>query len=113
MKVLISIPAYNEENDLERVIKEIKGVMDNKYNYSIQVIDDGSTDKTVEVAKKLGAKVYTHPRNLGLAEAFKTEIKECLIGFLPAFVVLVYGKIAKKKNGIIYMELASEYKDEK
>ncbi len=78
MKVLISIPAYNEENDIERVIKEIKEVMDNKYNYSIQVIDDGSTDKTVEVAKKLGAKVYTHPRNLGLAEAFKTELQKFL-----------------------------------
>ena len=78
MKVLISIPAYNEEKDIERVIKEIKTVMNNKYDYSIQLIDDGSTDRTAEIAKKLGAKVYSHPRNLGLAEAFKTELQKFL-----------------------------------
>ena len=77
MKILVSIPAYNEEKDIARVIKEIKEAMRN-YDYDIQVIDDGSTDKTVEIAKRLNAKVYSHPTNLGLAEAFRTEIKEFL-----------------------------------
>ena len=76
MKTIIAIPAYNEEKDLPSVIKEIKQVMDRtNYDYEIQVVDDGSKDKTVEVAKKAGAVVYSNSRNLGLAETFKEELK--------------------------------------
>jgi len=80
MKVIIAIPAYNEENDLPRVIKEIKEVMGKtKYDYEIQVVDDGSKDRTVEVAEISGASlVYSNPRNLGLAETFKEELKYAL-----------------------------------
>ncbi len=49
-----------------------------KYNFEVIVIDDGSTDRTALVAKKAGAIVYSHPKNYGLAEAFKTEIEKCL-----------------------------------
>ena len=59
MKVVISIPAYNEEKTLPGVIKEINNTMSKtKYNYSILVLDDGSTDNTVIAVKKLGAIVY-------------------------------------------------------
>jgi len=79
MKVVITIPAYNEEKTLGRVIREIKEVMDKTdYNYQILVLDDGSMDKTVEVAKKNKAVVISNKRNLGLAETFKNEMKECL-----------------------------------
>jgi len=81
MKIIITIPAYNEEKTIGRVISDIKRVMDNtkdKYNYKILIVDDGSKDKTAEIAKKAGAIVYSHPRNYGLAEAFRTEIKLCL-----------------------------------
>ena len=79
MKIIISIPAYNEEKTLPEVLKNIKNVMaGTKYNYKILVLDDGSTDKTAEVAKKLGAIVYSNSRNLGLAVTFKEEIKKCL-----------------------------------
>src|SRR3989344_8203988 len=79
MKILVSIPAYNEEETLGGVIDHIKQAMDShKYTYKILVVDDGSRDKTVDVAKHHGAIVYSHPRNYGLAEAFKTEIKKFL-----------------------------------
>jgi len=79
MNIIITIPAYNEANSIERVIRSIKKVMDSqKYTYNILVVDDGSKDKTAEIAKKLGAIVYSHPKNYGLAETFKTEIEKCL-----------------------------------
>ncbi len=78
-KVIITIPAYNEERTIPLVIQEIKAVMDaTKYNYQILVLDDGSKDKTSEVAKAAGAAVVPNRRNRGLAETFKAEMKECL-----------------------------------
>ncbi len=77
--IVVTIPAYNEEKTIGRVIDDIKKVMDeNKYNYKIQVINDGSRDKTAEIAKSKGAVVFSHKFNLGLAETFKTEMKKCL-----------------------------------
>ncbi len=77
--IVISIPAYNEENTLPKVIDEIKNVMNaHNYNYKISVVNDGSKDRTAELAKEKGAIVFSHSRNMGLAEAFKTEMKKCL-----------------------------------
>ena len=79
MKIVITIPAYNEERTIGRVIDEIKEVMNNtKYKYRILVLDDGSNDKTVGVAKKAGAIVYSNKRNKGLAETFREEMRQCL-----------------------------------
>jgi glycosyltransferase involved in cell wall biosynthesis len=79
MKIIISIPAYNEEKTLPYVLEEIKKYVDSdKYNYEILVLNDGSKDRTVEVAKKHGAKVISNKRNRGLAETFKAEMRECL-----------------------------------
>jgi len=79
MRVVITIPAYNEEKTLGKIIKEIKEFMNKtNYNYQVLVLDDGSLDKTVDVAKKNSAIVVSNKRNLGLAETFKREMKECL-----------------------------------
>ena len=79
MKIIISIPAYNEEKTIASVISNIKKVMNsNNYNYKILVLDDGSKDNTAETTKKAGAIVYSHPYNYGLAETFRTEIQKCL-----------------------------------
>lgn len=54
--ILIGIPAYNEQNAISSVIKDIK-----KEDYkNILVVDDGSTDKTSEYAKNAGAIVLKH-----------------------------------------------------
>jgi len=79
MNIIITIPAYNEEKTIGPVIDEIRENIDqNKYNYKILVVNDGSKDKTAEIAKSKGAIVYSHKRNFGLAETFKTEMKKCL-----------------------------------
>mgnify|MGYP001583816808 FL=1 len=79
MRVIITIPAYNEEKDIGNVLDEIKEIMDKtNYSYKIQVIDDGSKDNTVEIAKKHNAIVYSNKRNIGLAKTFQKEIFYCI-----------------------------------
>ena len=79
MKIVITIPAYNEEANIGKVIKEIRNVMEmTDYEYLIIVIDDGSKDKTVEIAMENKAIVFSNKRNLGLAETFKREMEECI-----------------------------------
>lgn len=79
MKIVITIPAYNEERTIKGVIEEIKSVMGTKnYDYRILVLDDGSKDKTREIAEKAGAVVFSNKRNLGLAKNFKREMEESI-----------------------------------
>ena len=79
MRIVVTIPAYNEEKTIGGVIKRIHEVMkSNRYNYTVLVVDDGSQDGTAKAAKKAGALVYPHPKNYGLAESFKTELKKAL-----------------------------------
>ncbi len=79
MKAIVTIPAYNEEKTIGKLVSEIRKVMDKtSYDYKVFVLDDGSKDETADAAKKAGAAVYSLPKNFGLAEAFKTEIEKCL-----------------------------------
>src|SRR3989344_133234 len=75
MKVVIVIPAYNEENTIGKVIQNL-----NKRNYNnIIVVDDGSSDSSYEVAKNEGAIVYKHCINRGLGGALNTGISAALL----------------------------------
>lgn len=75
-KLLIYMPAFNEEKTISNVINSLK---QKDFNYfeqiEILVVNDGSTDKTVEEAKKNGATVISHIKNKGVGEAFQTAIK--------------------------------------
>lgn len=55
MKVSIIIPAHNEENNIEKIIKDINGILKNIKN-EIIVVNDCSTDKTAEILKKIKLK---------------------------------------------------------
>ena len=80
MHLIITIPAYNEENILEQTIEEIKQTMKSIDwdTYSILVQDDGSTDDTFAIAKRIATYAYKNPKHLGLASTFREEIKNCL-----------------------------------
>jgi len=72
MKLSILIPAYNEENSVAQVMQDIKSLKLSSNGISdieIILIDDGSTDKTVEKAMSVlpSAKVIRHVRNQGKA----------------------------------------------
>ena len=79
MRIVVTIPAYNEERTIANVINNVHQVMKGgKYDYKVLVVDDGSKDNTAEAAKKAKAIVYSHPKNYGLADTFRTEIKKAL-----------------------------------
>ena len=79
MKVVITIPAFNEEPTIGPVLDEIHAAMrGKKYKYKVLVLNDGSTDRTVEIAKKHKAIVVSNKRNRGLAYTFAREMEECL-----------------------------------
>lgn len=79
MKVVVTLPAFNEGKTIGTVLSKIKEAMNNSgCTYQTLVVDDCSTDDTALVAKKSGAVVYSHPKNYGLAESFRTEIAKSL-----------------------------------
>ncbi len=68
-KTLVIIPTYNEESTLRDVVCRIKNTLPES---NVLVINDGSTDKTSEVAKSSGAMVLDLPYNLGIGNTIQT-----------------------------------------
>ena len=71
MKVIVGIPAFNEEKNIAKIIVKLK----RKYDHVI-VCDDGSSDMTQDIATSLGAIVIKHSTNLGYGAAIKTIFNE-------------------------------------
>jgi glycosyltransferase involved in cell wall biosynthesis len=79
VKLIIQIPCLNEEATLPMTIADLPREVPGIDVVEWLVIDDGSTDRTVEVARDLGVDhIVSHTRNLGLAAAFMTGIDACL-----------------------------------
>lgn len=79
MKVFVQVPCLNEEATLPLVLKSIPTKIKNVDSIEILIIDDGSSDKTVEVAKSLGVKHFVlHSRNMGLARSFRDGVDYAL-----------------------------------
>ena len=72
MKCLVIIPAYNEEENIVRVVEILKN---NYPMYDYVVINDGSADSTAKICRKYGYELVDLPVNLGLAGAFQTGLK--------------------------------------
>lgn len=83
VEVSIIVPTCNEADAIPSVLDRIQKVMDlSGRAFEIIVIDDGSEDGTAEIACKAGAKVISHPYNIGNGAAIKTGIRNALGGIL-------------------------------
>ena len=73
-KILIQIPCFNEEKTLPITIKEIRNEV-KLFDYQILIIDDGSTDNTLKIAKDLNVDyIIQNKRNIGLGRSFQKGI---------------------------------------
>ena len=70
MSILVCIPAFNEGNVIDKVIKNCL-----KFSDRVVVCDDGSADNTSEVADNAGADVIRHEKNIGKGEALRSLFK--------------------------------------
>ena len=116
-KISIIIPVYNEVDSIHNIVSDLKALYP---AYEIIVINDGSTDNTAAEAQRAGAKVFSHPYNIGNGAAIKSGIRVAtgdilvfmdgdgqhnseniaeLLKYLPEFDMVV-GSRANRRPGI-------------
>jgi len=88
MKLVVNVPAYNEAAKIEGTIKKIRESFEDDFYFQeglaisekmIQVVDDGSRDKTAEIARSAGANfVFSHNVNRGIGIVFRTSVGKAL-----------------------------------
>lgn len=82
-RVLTAIPAYNEDRYVGSVVLKLRAA-----GYAVLVVDDGSSDQTVAIARAAGAEVVQHPANLGKAAAVRTAFERARQLDVDALVLL-------------------------
>ncbi len=120
MRLLMIIPAYNEEGSIEKVVENIK---ENYPQYDYVIVNDGSKDRTSEICHNNEYNIIDLPVNLGLAGAFQTGMKyaykhgyECAIQFdadgqhRAEFIDLMYSEIKKGYDIVIGSRFVTEKK---
>lgn len=83
MKVCVLLPAYNEEKEIGKIINQIRAD-----DLDIIVVDDGSTDNTVNVAQQAQARVISHPQNQGKGQSLRTGFKFILDNNYDAVIIM-------------------------
>lgn len=78
VKLVVQIPCLDEEATLAQVLSEIPRRIDGIDAIEIVVIDDGSSDRTAQIAREHGAHVIHHARTMGLAQAFRAGVDYAL-----------------------------------
>jgi glycosyltransferase involved in cell wall biosynthesis len=78
VKLCIQIPCFNEESQLPQTFRDLPRSLPGIDSIEVLVVDDGSGDRTAEVARALGAYVVSVPLHSGLANAFVVGVDACL-----------------------------------
>lgn len=78
MILLIYIPAFNEEENIQQVIGALPRQLSGIEQVATLVVDDGSSDRTAELARAVGANVVTHYKNRGVGAAFRSAVQYAL-----------------------------------
>ncbi len=120
MKTLLIIPAYNEEENIKRVVEHLEK---NYPFYDYIVINDGSKDSTEKICRENGYNYVSHPINIGLAGAVQTGMKyayehgyDAAVQFDgdgqhdPAYIKNMQKKLADGYNIVIGSRFVSEKK---
>lgn len=74
MKLIVQLPALNEEKTIAQVIASLPRNMDGIDEVGVVVVNDGSTDRTAELARAAGAVVVSHERPRGVGAAFRSGL---------------------------------------
>lgn len=121
LKLLIVIPAYNEEENIERVVEELQS----KYRqYDYLIVNDGSRDRTSEICHRNHYHILDLPINLGLTGAFQTGMKyayengyDCVLQFdadgqhLPKYISMMLEKMEEGYDIVIGSRFVDEKKN--
>ena len=120
-KVLVIIPAFNEEKNIERVVGNL---VKNYPELDYVGVSDGSTDRTAEICEENGYRLIRLPVNLGLAGCFQTGMKyawekeyACALQFdgdgqhRPEFIGMMKEKLDEGYNIVIGSRFITEKKD--
>jgi glycosyltransferase involved in cell wall biosynthesis len=80
VKLIVQIPCYNEEHTLPQTVADIPRQIEGVDAVEVLIIDDGSKDRTVEVAREIGVDhIVRNKRNIGLARTFRKGLDACLV----------------------------------
>lgn len=80
MKVIVFIPALNEEDSIAHVIQKVPRHFHPSVKVEVLVIDDGSTDRTVDVAKKAGADhIVSFEKTEDLVQPFEQVCRRAIV----------------------------------
>lgn len=93
MKYVLVLPAYNEEKSLPALLDRAKQTFaESDCECSVLVVDDGSKDRTVEIAEEYAAsmplRVFKHPHNMGLGAGILNGLREGCVGMEDGDVVV-------------------------
>jgi len=80
--IIFLLCAYNEEGNIGVLVERIRKIFSSKFQYKIVIINDGSTDNTIDILKKYEKNsniiILTHSKNLGLGKALNTGLNYIL-----------------------------------
>ncbi|HWY54562.1 MAG TPA: glycosyltransferase family 2 protein [Terriglobales bacterium] len=82
-KIAVVLPAYNAEKTLEATVNELPEITDIRI-----LVDDGSSDRTIEKAKELGLQVFVHDKNYGYGRNQQTCYREALAAGADVIIML-------------------------
>ena len=82
-RIAVVLPAYNAEKTLEATVRELPELVDIRI-----LVDDHSSDRTVEVAKQLGLQSFVHDRNYGYGRNQQTCYREALAAGADVVIML-------------------------
>lgn len=124
MKLVVNIPAFNEEEKIGKTIQSIPRTLEGVDEVFVQVVDDGSGDRTAEIAKSAGADfVFSHNVNRGIGVTFRTAVEKALENgadvmvnidadgqFNPADIKKIIAPILEKKADMVSADRFGEHK---